>query len=711
MDIATATGAVVVCQVLTGLGGVGKTQLAAGLAHRIWLRRELDLLVWITATSRSSIVTTYAQAAAEIHGVEDENPDQGATRFLAWLAATERRWLVVLDDVADPNDLRGLWPPTGNFGRTVVTTRRRDAALASGRRVVDVGLFTAAESAAYLKAKLGGDPVRLDEAAELADNLGHLPLALAQAAAYILDRKTMTCAGYRRRFANQARKLADLAPDALPDEHTGPVAVTWSLSIALADELPPTGLARPVLELAALLDPNGIPTDVFTTAAVLDYLGIRTGASRQVDGEDTTDTLDSLDRINLITHNSANRTVRVHALVQRVVREATPPAYAAALATAAADALVEVWPAIERDRELGQILRGNATALHTHAKPLLWDLDTGYHPVLFTAGHSLGQTGQITAAIDYHDTLRVTASQRLGPDHRQTLTIRHSLAWWRGVAGDPAGATTAYAELLGDRLRVLGPEHPDTLATRHDLAWWRGVAGDPAGAAAAFAELVIDQVRVLDADHPDTLATRNNLAYWRGAAGDPGGAGAACADLLIDQVRVLGPDHPDTLATRNNLAWWQGKAGDPAGAATAYAELLRDRLRVLGPDHPDTLATRSDLAWWQGEGGDPAGAVTAYAELLRDRLRVLGPNHPDTLATRNNLAWWQGEGGDPAGATTAYAELLRDRLRVLGPNHPNTLATRNNLAYWREKADDVIRTENPTAARDLEGANSGGTPE
>ncbi|WP_010359683.1 tetratricopeptide repeat protein, partial [Streptomyces acidiscabies] len=77
---------------------------------------------------------------------------------------------------------------------------------------------------------------------------------------------------------------------------------------------------------------------------------------------------------------------------------------------------------------------------------------------------------------------------------------------------------TANAGLLDDFLRVLGPDHPDTLATRHSLARWRGEAGDAAGAATAFAELLDDFLRVLGPDHPHTLTTRNNLAHWQEAA-------------------------------------------------------------------------------------------------------------------------------------------------------------------------------------------------
>ncbi|MFT4216446.1 MAG: tetratricopeptide repeat protein, partial [Micropruina sp.] len=144
-------------------------------------------------------------------------------------------------------------------------------------------------------------------------------------------------------------------------------------------------------------------------------------------------------------------------------------------------------------------------------------------------------------------------------------TRRYAEDAWAGhelAAGDASGAVVAlvavssrmsptvsrdrwqqYLEPISD---LLGVEHPDTLTTRHNLAFWRGRAGDAAGAAAAFAELLPIRERVLGVEHPDTLRTRNNLASWRGRAGDAAGAAAAFAELLPIRERVLGAEHPDT---------------------------------------------------------------------------------------------------------------------------------------------------------------------
>jgi hypothetical protein len=683
---AGAGGTAVVCQVVAGLGGVGKTQLAAHLAEQLWREDRLDLLVWVTATSRTGILSTYALAAGEATGADDPGPEQAAARLLSWLATTGRRWLVVLDDLTDPADLTGLWPPDTRSGRTVVTTRRRDAALVAGRRLIDVGVFTPGQAVDYLTRLLGDDPDRLDQAGDLAADLGHLPLALAQAAAYLVD-QDLSCAGYRDRLTRLP--LTRLRPDVLPDQQSLPVARAWALSVRAADAAT-GGLATVVLRLAALLDPNGIPAELFTTPTALGHQRQRLG--QDVDSGTVHDALRTLHRLGLA--DLARGELRVHALVQRVTRESTADQDTHGLALTAADALLDLWPDVERDpatSRLGRQLRANTAALAGATGALLWRTADGgqdAHLVLFRAASSLGENGLVAEARDNYIRLYAATSGLFGADHPDTHSALGHLARWQGEAGDPAGAVATLEQLLADRLRVLGPHDPGTLTTRHNLARWRGEAGDPAGAAAALEQLLADQSPTLGADHPDSLVTRANLAGYRGRAGDPGGAAAALELLAGDSLRVLGPDHAVTGSVRQVLAHWHGESGDPAGAAAALQQLLTDRLRLLGPDHPDTLTARNDLARWRGEAGDPAGAAAAFEQLLADMLRVLGPHHPDALIARNNLAYYRGESGDPAGAAAALGRLLTDSLVVLGPDHPDTLTTRGNLAQWQGEAGD-----------------------
>lgn len=740
----------VTTQVLTGMGGVGKTQLAAEYARAAWqdTRPEygLDVLVWVSAGSRQSIVEAYAQAGTELCRADPVDPEVAARAFLAWLAPKPRsrvcRWLVVLDGLDDPEDLRGLRPPDHPSGRTVVTTRRRDAALSGGgSRTLEVGLFRAEEALCYLKASLAGyDRHESDQQlGSLAEDLGRLPLAMAQAVAYLVD-SDESVAEYRRLLTDRSVTLAETAPDVLPDDQSLPLAAAWSLSVERSDTLQPAGLARPVLYLASLLDSTGIPQTVLTSKPALEYLsaqrapsGARPVPRASVLEQDALRALRVLHRLNLLDHapRDPHLAVRVHQLVQRATRDTLRPDQLARAARAAADALTDVWPDIERESAPATALRANAASLASSAEDALCG-SAGIHPILLRLGDSLGRSGQVAAALGHCRRVTERAVRVLGSVHPDTLGIRHALAFWqgrfegavgavsvteavladrvrtlgcdhpdtlatrailvrwKGESGDTAGAIQEAEAVLAARLRILGPGHPDTLETRYDLAQWRGVAGDAAGSVTAYAALVPDRTRVLGEEHPDVLATRSNLAFWQGTAGDPSGAADAFAALLADYLRILGPRHPHTLAIRHNHARWRGAAGDPAGAADAFAGLLSDRLEIFGADNPDNLTTRNNLAYWRGAAGDIEAAAVETEALLLDYLRVVGPDHPDTLTTRHNLARWQGELGDPQGAVTAYETLLRDRVRVQGPEHPATLLTRRNLARWQGEAGDPV---------------------
>lgn len=670
--------------VLTGMGGVGKTQSAAEYARRRLASGDVDLVVWIAASSRDAIVSRYAEAGVEVAQARADDPELAAELFLGWLETTPRRWLVVLDDLTSPADLTGLRPPAS--GRTVITTRRRDAAVAGlGGRWVEVDVFTEDEADSYLRAAL--DTRLADDVAGVVADLGRLPLALGQAAAYMLD-QDVPCGEYRRRFADRTKRLADLvpAPDALPDEYRRTVAVTWSLSIDAANAQHPTGLAGPVLELAALLDPGGIPKIVFTTEAARLWLGHAHEAGG-LPGLDVDTTLAALRRLHLFSLAVVDaEAVRVHGVVQRAVRDHLPPGRLAELAWAAADSLADAWPDDGREPDLSQRLRANTDALDGCAGEHLWTADE-YHEVLAVAGDSLGEVGQVAAAVAYFARLEATTTERLGPDHRLTLGVRGKLALWRGDSDDLRGVEGA-RQLVADRRRVLGPLHPDTLTSRHTLARQLGLAGYPAAAAAELEQLLADRVAVLGPDHPHTLTTRHNLAANRGEAGDAEAAVTAFEALLVDTERVLGPEHPDTLSTRHELARWRGTAGDPAGATAALESLLADRARLLGPDHPLTLTTRGEFAQFTGMAGDPAGAAAAFESLLAGRLRVLGPDHPDTLYTRLDLIGARALAGQATDGVAEHERLLGDMLRVLGRDHPHVWHACLSLAILREGPGD-----------------------
>ncbi|MBV1941038.1 tetratricopeptide repeat protein [Streptomyces sp. BV286] len=719
LDAAMADGGTaVLCQVLSGTGGVGKTQLAARYARHQWSAGTVDLLVWVTAGNRDAIVSSYAHAGRKLAGADGGDPEQAAQDFLIWLEVTDRRWLVVLDDLADPGDLRSLWPPEHPTGRVVVTTRRQDAALAHDRRrFITVGLFTPEEATAYLVAKFAERDIRDDpeEIRGLAADLGCLPLALAQATAYMADRR-MGCGEYRRRLADRRSALSEILPEdgALPDEQRSTVAATWSLSIELADQLKPVGLARPMLRLASMLNPNGIPLPVLTSPAALACLGPTARLP-----ETAREAMLCLQRLSLVDVDLVEGSLRVHSLIQRATRDESVAAgdEFGRITETAAQALLEAWPAVEADMG-GEVLRANTEALHRNSGSILWS--AGTHDVLLRAGRSLGRAGQLASAIDYWEKLQNVAEDCLGPDHPDSLAIRGHLIGSRFRTGDRMGAITAATHLLDDWKRSRGPDHLGTLTIRSNIAEWLGRSGDLDAAISATSSLLADQTQVLGAEHSDTWATHRMLIHWHLSASDPGSAIAELRKLYAIQLRALGPEHSQVLFIRRRLAMHMLDTGESPLAEVELREVLAILNRTLGPEHSETVRTSRALTHCvrlvaklkrqqqaeesrdgphsaaasgtaksvpkQAKGKPKSQAVIALEGHIAARRVRAGNNGASISILRRHLAL-QREQEDGRTDAVAALRLARDDIeRNLGPDHRETLAVRGAIAEWLKRA-------------------------
>ncbi|MEV4561476.1 tetratricopeptide repeat protein [Kitasatospora sp. NPDC049285] len=535
-------GTVVLTQVLSGGGGVGKSQLAASYAHRAHAE-GVDVLVWVDAAETSRITTAYAQAAQKVGapntGGEDAEADAHA--FLAWLSVTNRTWLVVLDDLTDLEGTNPWWPrppADGGSGRVLATTRRRGAYLSgAGRALIDIGLYTEDEALDYLRERLaeaGTDHLLDDRAGDLVEALGLLPLALAHAAAYMIN-EDITSGVYLRRFTDrdEAQRLDALMPAGADGDGYGR-QVTASLLLALeaAQLREPVGLAIPAIRLAALLDPAGHPHQLWTTTAVAAHLANhrtpRAAAAPEpasVAPGQALAVLRLLHQYGLLTSDTrdGHRRARVHALTARAARETTPQADHPAAVRATADALVEIWPQQNHTAsDLTAVLRANTDTLAAHAGDLLWQ--PAGHPVLYKAGASLNDAGLYTAAVDHWHGLIADAERVLGDKHPDTLTARHNLSSSYLQAGRPEEAIAIEERVVADRERLLGDQHPDTLTAHANLAISYADAGRTAEAIALLERVLADRERVLGDQHPDTLTAHANLAASYRQAGRGGGA-------------------------------------------------------------------------------------------------------------------------------------------------------------------------------------------
>jgi tetratricopeptide (TPR) repeat protein len=697
-------------------GGTGKTQLAACLAGAVWQARQVDVLIWVTAISRVSVLAGYAQAFAEAMGPAPAgNAETAAGRLVGWLATTSQPWLVVLDDVAVAADLDGLWP-RGPAGRVLVTARSPAALTAApDPLVMPVGVFSSHEALTYLMARLSTDPDQRVGAVDLLDDLGREPLALAQASATISS-SGLTCRDYRDLFARRKEEIAQ----ALGGQPSAK-AVTWTLSVEQADQLSPGRMAQSCLALAALLDCHGIPGGLFSAPAAGEFIsGHGTGGTP--DPKRTRGALLSLERTGLLTIDPAcaARTVRMHPAVQAAVRSATPEPMRDAAAQAAARALLQAWPADGGQPGVADALRSCADSLQQAAAESLWT--GGCQAVLFQAGQSLDSARLTGPAVVHWQAVTRASERMLGPGHQETLMASDRLASALLAAGKSAEAVALYQRTVDARSAALGSGHVGTIAALADLGRALLSAGRPMDAVAvlertlaagdrgpvpddldpleiqdtlvtAYAEAglhadairlarrtLADRERRQGADHPGTMATRANLAAACLAGGKLKDAIAHARRTLADRERVLGPDHLDTIGSVSALAATYHTARRLKDALPLFERALGDQERVQGADHPDTLGARGNLASAYHSAGRLASALPLYERSRADCQRVLGPDHPDTLAARANLAHAHYAMGRVPEAATLLSKTLADCERVLPPDDPLTLAVRESLA-------------------------------
>lgn len=669
--------------VLAGGGGVGKSQQAA----HVFRSSSAELRVWAAAGTRASILGTYADAAIRLDLADaDEGSDRLARLFLEFLGACPRSWLVVLDDLWDPADVAGLWPP-GEGGTVIATTRRRDASLSgSGRRVLDVNVFSQEEAFSYLVDRLASapHPGTLNGAPELAGDLGLLPLGLAQAAAVIAD-EAITCEQYREWFAERAARLDDLFPaSADADGYARTVATTWSIAIETADRIDPPGLASPLAELASTFDPSGAPEAAFTNDFICGFLAAAT-ERETVTGRLARKGLRALNRLSLISHNpdvNDPRAVRMHSLTGRAIRERIPYDYLCGLVgTAAAGSLLHIWPDTESDRPLSEALRANANALIAAAPEAMWESERGAHQLVQRLGESLSNAGLTSAAIDHLSKARKHAEITLGGNHPDTLAITSQLASAYRAGGDLQHALPMLELGLAQTIEQLGADHPHVPSARAALAGAYLELENLPRAIKEYDQALTETRRVYGDNDVNTLTAESNLANARRASGDWAQASAALERTVALAEEVLGASSPSTLLFRNNLAGSYFEARDFDRAANTLKQVVAAYEHVAGLDHPDTLRARDNLAGVYLAGENIGKAVELLELNVADYTRVLGPTHRDTLTSRRNLARAYVTGNQSARAAATLKELLADCESNLSPaDHPFTIRVRADLA-------------------------------
>jgi tetratricopeptide (TPR) repeat protein len=667
-------------QVLTGIRGVGKTQLAAAYA-RSRLAAGWRLVAWVNAENAGNLLAglvAVADAAGLSDGGSDRTTADAGQAVRRWLEADGERCLLVFDDAEDLDVLRPFVPVAG-AARVLITTARESVAALGNSVRVDV--FSGEEAVALLDGRTG----QADEAgaAAVAAELGYLPLALDQAAAVMAGQHT----GYgayldRLRSPSVQEYLAPAEVQLCPYG----VAEALVLSLQTIRESESAGVCTGVVELMAVLSATGVYREFLHTAGQEGALTWHRRRSR-VGVALVDQAVLRLAERSLLTFSLDSQRVIAHRLVMRVVRDSLIRQGRLTAVCRAAGSILSAQVAALAGSADGAAVRyicEQITALREHAAEpeatVSDELAKILMPLQYWVLYQLNELGDSAAeAIVVGEPLVADAEQMLGPDHPNTLTARNGLASAYMATGRVAEAIPLLESTLTAWERQLGPGDPSTLATRNNLANAYRTAGRVAEAIPLHELNLAACERLLGTGHPRTMVSRDNLAAACSDAGQAAEAVMLYEQILAVRERQLGVGHPDTLSSRNTLVSAYLATGRQPEAIPFLEQFLAEQEWHLGPDHLETTRSRNNLANAYRNSGHLAEAIPLLEQVLAARERLLGVDHSSTMASRNNLATAYRDTGRLAEAIPLYERTLTSCERLLGADHPHTVTTRHNL--------------------------------
>ena len=611
---------------LYGLGGVGKTQLA--LEYVYMHQANYERIYWISAATEAKLLSEFEKIASQTScSLKNSNLNSSdlAKEVLKWLNEQDN-WLVVIDNLDDINVVRGLLPNSSPERHTLITTRNPNAEHIPAEGL-QVSVYDVDDATELLLTRLGSQVRAVGETEEgkiecieIVKELGYLPLAIEQAAAYIRE-VSKDLFQFLPSYKRDRRKLnsrTSIANEAFYEET---VATTWHLSFQRVEEIDSDAVK--LLRLLAFLNPDGILIEFLKAGAegLSDDL-------KMVVSDKLYEALSELERFSLIGRqcdSALGQKVTIHRLVQSIIKDEMSADLFLNMEVqliGLCDAAFPRWhnwqpESLQQSRRYqDQVVVPLCSVRGIKSKEL--------SRILERVGVCLREDGKYQQARELLTKAVDIMNETGGRDNLNMFTAMAHLASTLRNQGKWEDAAKLEEEVMEARIRLLGKEHPDTLTAMANLASTLRNQGKWEDAAKLEEEVMEARIRLLGKEHPDTLTAMANLASTLRNQGKWEDAAKLEEEVMEARIRLLGKEHPDTLTAMGNLASTLRNQGKWEDAAKLEEEVMEARIRLLGKEHPDTLTAMANLASTLRNQGKWEDAAKLEEEVMEARIRLLG---------------------------------------------------------------------------------------
>ncbi len=694
---------------LTGIGGVGKTQIAAHFAHKHC--DEYSAVLWASAASQDTLLSGFAAIAGLLNLPEKDEKDQAlaVAAVKRWLEANGG-WLLILDNANDLATVHGFIPRAAK-GHVLLTTQAQATGTIQAIEVRDMlpedGALLLLRRAKIVKldARLsaGTGPTR-DTALRISRELGGLPLALDQAGAYIEETGCGLASYldlYRDRRTELLRRRGGFGPD-----HPESVATTFALSFEKVASA--SRAAADLLCFCAFLHPDAIPEEIFTEGAAElgPNLGPVAADSLKLDAA-----FAEILKYSLLRRDAEAKTLGIHRLVQEVIQDGLTEEEKRQWAECLVRAVNRAFPSVEFanwtqcDRLVPQAL-ACASLIEAHG----FEFEEAGR-LLNAVGYYLHERARFSDAEPPYQRALALREKVLGPEHPDVATSLNNLAALHDKQGKYAEAELLYQRALNIYEKARGPEYPDMATSLNNLAELYRAQGKYAQAEPLYQQALAILHKALGPDLPDVATYLNNLALLYKDQGKYAKAEPLFQRALAIREKVLGPNHPDVAKSLGNLAGLYREQRKYPEAEPLHQRALAITEKVLGLQHPDVATSLNNLAAVYSRQGKYAQAEQLNQRALAIDEKALGPNHPSVATDLNNVAVLYYKQGRLAQAEPLFQRALAIWEKALGPDHPDVATVLENYAgLLREMKRGAAARELEARAKAIRAAHAKNNP-